>query len=150
MWSLADLPDDQKLYEDETVNRMSEAITLFESVANSRWFIKTSVILFLNKIDIFRAKLPYSPLNRIFPDYKSGNNYDAACAFLLEKFICLNKNPSKSIYAVSCCELRPQPDLQLTLQHYTDATDTKALAFVISAVNDLLIQSEFFFSCGPG
>jgi hypothetical protein len=28
--------DDQKLYEDETVNRMQEAMTLFESVANSR------------------------------------------------------------------------------------------------------------------
>ena len=28
--------DDQKLYEDETVDRMEEAMTLFESVANSR------------------------------------------------------------------------------------------------------------------
>ena len=28
--------DDQNLYEDETVNRMQEAMTLFESVANSR------------------------------------------------------------------------------------------------------------------
>lgn len=28
--------DDQKLYEDETVNRMQEAMTLFESVVNSR------------------------------------------------------------------------------------------------------------------
>lgn len=30
------LEDDQRLYEDETVNRMEEAMTLFESVANSR------------------------------------------------------------------------------------------------------------------
>ena len=97
----ANTSDDQKLYEDETVNRMSEAMTLFESVANSRWFIKTSIILFLNKIDLFRAKLPYSPLNETFPEYKGGANYDQACAFLLEKFVGLNKNPSKSIYAVS-------------------------------------------------
>lgn len=60
---------DQRLYEDETVNRMTEAMTLFESVANSRWFTKTSIILFLNKIDLFRAKLPYSPLNITFPEY---------------------------------------------------------------------------------
>lgn len=34
---LADgMADGQKLYEDETVNRMQEAMTLFESVANSR------------------------------------------------------------------------------------------------------------------
>lgn len=93
--------DDQRLYEDETVNRMQEAMTLFESVANSRWFTKTSIILFLNKIDLFRAKLPNSPLSVTFPDYKGGPSYDAACAFLLEKFVGLNKNPSKSIYAVS-------------------------------------------------
>lgn len=80
---------------------MQEAMTLFESVANSRWFTKTSIILFLNKIDLFRAKLTNSPLASTFPDYKGGANYDAACAFLLEKFVGLNKNPSKSIYAVS-------------------------------------------------
>ncbi|WWC89358.1 uncharacterized protein L201_004280 [Kwoniella dendrophila CBS 6074] len=114
---------DQKLYEDETVNRMQEAMTLFESVANSRWFTKTSIILFLNKIDLFRAKLAVSPLQNTFPEYRGGSNYDAACAFLLEKFVGLNKNPSKSIYA-----------------HYTDATDTKALSFVISAINDVIIQ----------
>ncbi|WVN88233.1 uncharacterized protein L203_103434 [Cryptococcus depauperatus CBS 7841] len=110
--------DDQKLYEDETVNRMQEAMTLFDSVANSRWFTKTSIILFLNKIDLFREKLPLSPLSNAFPDYRGGANYDAACAFLLDKFVGLNKNPSKSIYA-----------------HYTDATDTKALNDVIIQVN---------------
>jgi len=107
--------DDQKLYEDETVNRMQEAMTLFESVASSRlvlfllfslpadpfrWFTKTSIILFLNKIDLFRAKLPTSPLNLTFPEYKGGSNYEAACSFLLEKFVGLNRNPTKSIYAV--------------------------------------------------
>jgi hypothetical protein len=75
-------------------------MTLFESVANSRWFTKTSIILFLNKIDLFRNKLQSSPLSSTFPEYKGGANYDAACAFLLEKFVGLNKNPSKSIYAV--------------------------------------------------
>lgn len=80
---------------------MQEAMTLFESVANSRWFTKTSIILFLNKIDLFRSKLPVSPLSVTFPEYKGGNNYDAACSFLLEKFVGLNKNPAKSIYAVS-------------------------------------------------
>jgi guanine nucleotide-binding protein subunit alpha len=79
---------------------MQEAMTLFESVANSRWFTKTSIILFLNKIDLFRTKLQSSPLAITFPEYKGGANYDAACSFLLEKFVGLNKNPSKSIYAV--------------------------------------------------
>jgi guanine nucleotide-binding protein G(i) subunit alpha len=35
---------DQMLYEDESVNRMQEALTLFDSICNSRWFIKTSIV----------------------------------------------------------------------------------------------------------
>lgn len=31
---------------------------LFDSVINSRWFLRTSIILFLNKIDVFKSKLP--------------------------------------------------------------------------------------------
>ena len=61
---------DQLLFEDETVNRMQEALTLFDSICNSRWFIKTSIILFLNKIDRFKEKLPVSPMKNYFPDYE--------------------------------------------------------------------------------
>jgi guanine nucleotide-binding protein G(i) subunit alpha len=61
---------DQLLFEDETVNRMQEALTLFDSICNSRWFVKTSIILFLNKIDRFKEKLPISPMRNYFPDYE--------------------------------------------------------------------------------
>ena len=37
---------DQMLYEDESVNRMQEALTLFDSICNSRWFVKTSIVCF--------------------------------------------------------------------------------------------------------
>ena len=60
---------DQLLLEDETVNRMQEALTLFESICNSKWFVKTSIILFLNKIDRFKEKLPLSPMKNFFPDF---------------------------------------------------------------------------------
>ena len=58
---------DQLLLEDETVNRMQEALTLFDSICNSRWFVKTSIILFLNKIDRFREKLPCKSNAQLFP-----------------------------------------------------------------------------------
>jgi guanine nucleotide-binding protein subunit alpha len=51
-------------------NRMQEALTLFDSICNSRWFVKTSIILFLNKIDLFREKLPHSPLDHYFPEFR--------------------------------------------------------------------------------
>jgi guanine nucleotide-binding protein G(i) subunit alpha len=42
-------------------NRMAESLVLFDSVINSRWFLRTSIILFLNKIDVFKNKLPKVP-----------------------------------------------------------------------------------------
>ncbi len=47
----------QNLYEDETMNRVTEALILFDEICNSRWFKKTSLILFLNKCDIFAEKI---------------------------------------------------------------------------------------------
>ncbi|KAL5485495.1 hypothetical protein ACEPAI_8137 [Sanghuangporus weigelae] len=115
---------DQMLYEDESVNRMQEALTLFDSICNSRWFVKTSIILFLNKIDLFAEKLPHSPLGDYFPDYAGGDNYDAACEYLLHRFVSLNQNAAtKQIYA-----------------HYTCATDTQQIKFVLSAIQDILLQ----------
>jgi guanine nucleotide-binding protein subunit alpha len=115
---------DQMLYEDESVNRMQEALTLFDSICNSRWFVKTSIILFLNKIDLFAEKLPRSPLGDYFPDYMGGDNYDAACDYLLHRFVSLNQSAAtKQIYA-----------------HYTCATDTQQIKFVLSAIQDILLQ----------
>ena len=47
---------DQVLYEDENTNRIIEALNLFEEICNSRWFRETSMILFLNKRDLFAEK----------------------------------------------------------------------------------------------
>lgn len=46
---------DQLLFEDETVNRMQEALTLFDSITNSRWFTRTSFILHFTKMDKLEA-----------------------------------------------------------------------------------------------
>ena len=50
-------------------NRMQEALQLFDSICNSRWFTETSIILFLNKSDLFREKITRVPLSLCFPDY---------------------------------------------------------------------------------
>ncbi|CAI4219139.1 unnamed protein product [Parascedosporium putredinis] len=116
---------DQLLFEDETVNRMQEALTLFDSICNSRWFIKTSIILFLNKIDRFKEKLPTSPMKNYFPDYEGGDDYAAACDYILNRFVSLNQHETKQIYT-----------------HFTCATDTTQIRFVMAAVNDIIIQEN--------
>ena len=77
-------------------NQMQEALMLFESICNSQWFLRTSIILFLNKIDLFREKLPYSPLKRYFPDFHGDNkSFKQTSEFLHENFKRLNRNPKK-------------------------------------------------------
>jgi guanine nucleotide-binding protein G(i) subunit alpha len=48
---------------------MQEALTLFDSICNSRWFVLTSIILFLNKVDLFKEKIMRSPIEKYFPEY---------------------------------------------------------------------------------
>ncbi|KAI7893231.1 G protein alpha subunit [Mucor mucedo] len=116
---------DQVLIEDESVNRMQEALTLFDSICNSRWFERTSTILFLNKIDLFQQKLPSSPLEDYFPDYKGGDSYEAASQYITQRFVSLNSSVEKQVYT-----------------HLTCATDTEQVRFVMTAVNDIILQSN--------
>lgn len=99
---------------------MQEAIELFNSIVNSRWFVKTSIILFLNKEDLFRQKLKTSPLSDFFPDY-AGDNNDALQAqeYFKDRFNALNQSrETKTIY-----------------MHVTCATDTTSFRAILSAVN---------------
>ncbi|KAJ3016479.1 guanine nucleotide-binding protein subunit alpha [Thoreauomyces humboldtii] len=115
---------DQVLAEDDSMNRMHEALTLFDSICNSRWFVKTSIILFLNKIDLFKQKLIRSPMRNFFPDYR-GSDYDSACDYILNRFVSLNQSDQKQMYT-----------------HFTCATDTTQIKFVMAAVNDIIIQGS--------
>ncbi|KAJ6537849.1 G protein alpha-subunit [Mycena capillaripes] len=114
---------DQMLYEDESVNRLKESLTEFDSICNSPWFVKTDIILILN-VDNFSEKLERSPLADYFPDYTGGANYDAACDYLLYRFVSLNQSAAlKQIYA-----------------HYVSTMDTQQLNFIMSAIQDILLK----------
>lgn len=62
---------DQTLYEDSTTNRMVEAIHLFEDVCNKQYFENSSMILFLNKRDLFAEKVQRVQIKSVeaFSDY---------------------------------------------------------------------------------
>ncbi|KAF9580993.1 Guanine nucleotide-binding protein alpha-2 subunit [Lunasporangiospora selenospora] len=82
---------DQVLLEESGQNRMAESLVLFESVINSRWFLRTSIILFMNKIDLFAAKLPKVPLERYFSDYSGGPDLSKAARYILWRFTQTNR-----------------------------------------------------------
>jgi len=45
------------LREDNSQNRLREALSLFQTIWNNRWLKTISVILFLNKQDLLREKI---------------------------------------------------------------------------------------------
>lgn len=71
---------------------MIESMKLFDSICNSKWFVETSIILFLNKKDLFEEKIIKSPLTICFPEY-SGT--------LLCDFLLLQKDSNTLSHAIS-------------------------------------------------
>lgn len=114
---------DQVLLEESGQNRMAESLVLFESVINSRWFLRTSIILFLNKIDLFKVKLPKVPLEKYFPEYTGGADVNKAAKYILWRFTQLNR-ARLSIYP-----------------HLTQATDTGNIRLVFAAVKETILQN---------
>ncbi|PIO65832.1 g-protein alpha subunit [Teladorsagia circumcincta] len=86
---------DQVLHEDETTNRMHESLKLFDSICNNKWFTDTSIILFLNKKDLFEEKIKKSPLTICFPEYSGRQDYHEASAYIQAQFEAKNKSANK-------------------------------------------------------
>ncbi|CCH42271.1 Guanine nucleotide-binding protein G(o) subunit alpha [Wickerhamomyces ciferrii] len=114
---------DQTLLEEKSQNRLEESLTLFDSVVNSRWFSRCSIVLFLNKIDVFMEKLPYSPLENYFPDYSGGNDANKAAKYILWKFTRVNRS-GLPIYP-----------------YITQATDTNNIKLVFVVVRESILSN---------
>ena len=126
---------------------MTESMILFDSICNNRWFEHTSIILFLNKKDIFEIKIQYSPLTLCFPEYtgmhsyevnsliiiffKSGpNTYEDARSYIKSKFLSLS------------CPKDPNREQKEIYVHYTCATDTNNIRLVFDGITDTIIMKH--------
>lgn len=119
---------DQVLLESPTQNRLVESLNLFESVVNSMWFRRTSIILCLNKIDVFIDKLGRSPLENYFPDYVGGNDVNKAVKYILWRFKQLNR-----------------ANLNL-VPYVTQATDTNNIKLAFAVVKETILHNALMDS----
>lgn len=137
---------DQVLYEDQTMRRIDEAVIVFQEICNSPYFKNTSMILFLNKNDLFRQKLETTPFRvdepeseARFIDYegpsmpegaKQGSDeyekvYESVKRYFVQLFLNRNKNPDRQIY-----------------HHVTCSVDTRNVEVVFNASKDIILQSN--------
>ncbi|OWA55544.1 Guanine nucleotide-binding protein G(q) subunit alpha [Hypsibius exemplaris] len=134
-------------YEDRTVNRMEESLALFNVVIQDRFLQNASIILLLNKTDIFQEKLQERHLADYFPDYAHfqpesqpapGPKKDPQTAgqYVLSKYMAINDCHAAGKFASSSME----KDEQFMFAHFTCATDTKNIKLITKAVEDRLLQ----------
>lgn len=115
---------DQYLREEDTQMRMHESLLLFDEICNTSWFTKTTIILFLNKKDLFAEKIAKTDLKVCFEDYDGGCDYDNAEAFIRARFLEKNQQPNRKIYV-----------------HTTCAVDTENTEVVWAAVRKTILDS---------
>jgi guanine nucleotide-binding protein G(i) subunit alpha len=81
----------QQLLEEPSQNRLMESLVLFDSVVNSPWFMRTSIILYFWNVALFKQKIARDPLDKYFPDYRGGNDLNRAAKYLLWRFNQVNR-----------------------------------------------------------
>jgi hypothetical protein len=110
----------QSLSEDSTINRMVDAIVLFEQLINNPLLMNLGFILFLNKLDLYKKKVKFVSISLTFPEYQGtinligkDNSYSQGLKFFEKKF----KSQCKSSKRITT--------------HLTQATDTNTMRVLI-------------------
>ncbi len=89
------------LFEDNSVNRMHESLSLFTEVVKNPLFKNTPIFIFLNKKDLFEEMIPKFPLKHCFPEYDGPlGEVQPALMFIEKKYqsIVDEHMPGKKIY----------------------------------------------------
>jgi len=121
---------DEVMFEDEGVNSMTDSLDLFGTIVNNHWFSKTSVILFLNKKDLFLTKLQEGKQIQLceeFEDYDGDNfSFEDTTDYIKGAFVAKNDSPNqKSIFT-----------------HLTCATDQGNVEKVFNDVQHIIIENS--------
>uniref|UniRef100_A0A8D0DWJ4 Guanine nucleotide-binding protein subunit alpha n=1 Tax=Salvator merianae TaxID=96440 RepID=A0A8D0DWJ4_SALMN len=133
---------DQFLEENSSENRMQESLDLFRTILELPWFWNSSIILFLNKVDILEEKIMISDLKSFFPEFP-GPKQDAAAAkqFILnmyldifQQFFSPDSNDNVNPYVDTS---RPR----ILYPHYTCATDTQNISTVFEDIRDAVLAA---------
>ncbi|XP_049925665.1 guanine nucleotide-binding protein G(o) subunit alpha-like [Epinephelus moara] len=114
--------------EEPSGNRLQESLKLFTSVCTNAVFSSASLILFMNKTDLFQDKILHSGRHLRFylPSYKGvDGDVDAAAHHIAAMFSSCNSRLDKPVY-----------------HHFTTATDTANIQVVFHMVIDQVMSEN--------
>ncbi|KAJ7782839.1 guanine nucleotide-binding protein alpha-4 subunit [Mycena metata] len=162
---------DQVLAEDETVNRLEDSILLWKTIVSSPLLKDTSLILFLNKCDILKAKLASG---QKFAEYvvsygERPNDFEHASQYMKKKFSTSSSFLDKYMGMWLTCatamiakQYSPEPvsfprdvvvgealiELVFSLRqrsfysYFTAVTDIQSTKDILGSVRDMLVRQN--------
>ncbi|KIJ14579.1 hypothetical protein PAXINDRAFT_169727 [Paxillus involutus ATCC 200175] len=120
---------DQVLQEDPSVNRLADSFILWKNIVSHPLLKKTELVLFLNKCDIFRAKLASGiRLGDYITSYGNRpNDFESASTYIRKKFAGLMKEHAgdKTFYC-----------------HFTSVTDPASTSLILRNVQDVIVRDN--------
>lgn len=103
---------DEVIFEESDENAMMESFKIFDKQIKCQSFSITPFILFLNKSDLFFAKIKKVPITIVdcFRSYDGrADDAFAALAYIKYAFVSLNNNPDRTVFShVTCATDRSQ------------------------------------------
>jgi hypothetical protein len=116
----------QILAEDESVNRLTDSLRLWQMICSNKILASVELVLFLNKLDILESKLVSGVEFASFvTSYNGENAVKPVAKYLLEVFVSLHKQ-----YSPKRRKLHP---------HLTCAVDQKATSTVVGRIKDVIL-----------
>ncbi|KAF8882175.1 guanine nucleotide binding protein, alpha subunit [Gymnopilus junonius] len=117
----------QVLAEDESVNRLTDSLRLWQTICSNKLLAEVEFVLFLNKLDILDAKLKagvqFSSFVTSYVD--KPNETKPVAKYLLDVFVSLHQQ-----YSPKRRKLHP---------HLTCAVDTKATSSIIIRIQETIL-----------
>jgi len=118
---------DIPLLSEEGKTRMDESLEVWEEILNKEEFENTTIILFLNKADLFEDKVERVSLSETFKDYK-GKDYQAALDFIKQYYLNKSQNTKHKTESIHV--------------HTTCAIDTNVMQVVFESVTEEIFKQR--------
>ncbi|KAH6905970.1 guanine nucleotide binding protein, alpha subunit [Coprinopsis sp. MPI-PUGE-AT-0042] len=122
---------DERLVEDSRINRLEDSFLLWRTVCSSKLLEKTSLILFMNKIDLLKKKIKAGiKVKGYLPSYGDRpNDVATVVKYLKDKFRDIVKTHA--------------PENGRVAYYYaTSAIDTKSTGSTLKAVKDIIFREH--------
>ena len=114
-----------------TRRSLSRVSARVAQIVGNRCFMRSTIILFLNKRDLFAEKIKKHPIASIerFNDFTGGDDFDLGCKYFEQKFV--DKHHEK-------CGAEA-----VLYKHVTCATDTANIKIAMDAAKRTILEKNF-------